>query len=529
MERTAAEDTTQEVPELLSPHNGNIKLASDSNPRNASCQSGRAAWLSLIVVTTFLKILLFPAYHSTDFDVHRNWLALTHKLPLRKWYYEATSQWTLDYPPFFAYFEYFLSQLVPKSVFDDGCLDIVAKGKYGWPTIAFQRTTVVLSELALGYSLQKMMASRISMTDQQKFAVACVIWLNPGWMILDHIHFQYNGAMFGLLVASLVAAADKRRVLCGALFATLLCLKHIYLYVAPAYFVYLLRSYILEEGRLNILNGVKLGSVVVGIFGCAFFPFRNDMHQLLLRLFPFSRGLTHAYWAPNFWALYQFADRVLGAVFRRSVAGSTRGIVGNVAFSVLPEVSSRTCFVLTLFYQVLALVPVAIRPTFTNFLSSVTLCAFAAFLFGWHVHEKAVMLIIVPFAILSVHDRRLWNSFVPLLTSGAVSLFPLIYSPGESIFKYTYTTLYLVVVMITLPYWIPLSRDTKRFFLEKLTVKYNLGFVLLLPLISSLKMALPRYEFAGLMLLSVYCSIGIIGSWLALNWLFFKRQQRFIG
>lgn len=146
---------------------------------------------------------------------------------------------------------------------------------------------------------------------------ALSILLSPGLLIIDHIHFQYNGLLYGVLVLSLVLARKQSTLLLsGVLFAILLCMKHIYLYLAPAYFVFLLRAYCLSPRfflAIRFNNSLNLGLSVLAIFALAFGPFVywNHTEQLLSRLFPFSRGLCHAYWAPNFWALYSFVDRIL--------------------------------------------------------------------------------------------------------------------------------------------------------------------------------------------------------------------------
>lgn len=67
---------------------------------------------------------------------------------------------------------------------------------------------------------------------------------------------------------------------------------------------------------------------------------------------------------------------------------STRGIVGDIEFFILPTITPKLTFLLTLFYQIMALIPLFIQPTYRRFVGALTLCGYASFLFGWHVHEK---------------------------------------------------------------------------------------------------------------------------------------------
>ena len=191
-------------------------------------------FLHLVVVISCMKLLLIPCYTSTDFEVHRNWLAITHSLPLNEWYTEATSEWTLDYPPFFAWFEYALSKVAV--FFDQEMLKVDNLEHKTFNTLLFQRISVIVTDLVLAIGI-KICAEAVNTARPQKSEISkllpLMIMTNAGLFVVDHIHFQYNGFLLGILLSSIGLMMCENYLISAFLFAVLLNLKHIYVYCAP--------------------------------------------------------------------------------------------------------------------------------------------------------------------------------------------------------------------------------------------------------------------------------------------------------
>ncbi|GAB2232354.1 hypothetical protein Droror1_Dr00011386 [Drosera rotundifolia] len=504
-------------------------------------------WFSLISLT--LKLLLIPSYHSTDFAVHLNWLALTHSLPIAHWYSDAKSPWTLDYPPFFAFFEFLLSYpaklLVPTSL--ERRTDEVFDGDHA--ILGFQRVSVMVADLVLHYAIWRI-TKRVGGLRGVMIWVL-VIW-GPGLLMVDHVHFQYNGMLLGVLVWSMGLLREERDLMGGFVFAVLLCFKHLFAVAGPVYFVYLLRRCFRDGGFWRGFGRlVVLGVVVVVVFVAAFGPFvyYGQILQVIHRMFPFGRGLCHAYWAPNFWVFYILSDKALAFVLRRlglsipRVESSfTGGLVGDSSpFAVLPKVTPLVTFALVL----LALFPCLIKawknPQPRNVTRWIAYAYTSGFLFGWHVHEKASLHFVIPLTLVAVENSEEARHYFILSIVSCYSLFPLLFEPQEYPLKVLLLLLHSALMWYGFSSLFPGNGKPK---VDKFSEKKNLGskperrslpatgkdrfcigwvgkaYLLGIVVVEVWGQFLQpvvlgdRLPFLPLLLISVYCAFGMMYSWL---------------
>ena len=508
-----------------------MAAAAPDEPRSSSYPNKPATTTSsnitivccLFVISSACKVLLFPAYRSTDFDVHRHWKAVTRHVPRHQWYDDYDSdddkvnntilpitRHTVDYPPAFLWLEAAWAHnpvtqaLLDRKLLDDDCLALLddVEGERLQPAvsaacIAFMRSTVVVGDVILWLGAYFYVVSASSSSHHNNnniprnnhfaWPTFLAVVMHPALLWLDHVHFQYNGLIIGVWLASLTCllrananyyyTTRRRRrndedwrfhayTLGGAsLFALVLSLKHLYLTLSPWYAVYLLRSYCFVQTKQENNNNnntssvlqfrwrrlVSLAAVTVTTLLLPAAPLwyaSTDRmawwRQVMSRLFPFERGLVHDYWAANVWAFVAAADKV----YRLLSLGDKSSLLSLIQ-PAHTAIGLAVAQVFGAYHH--AWRAAAANHTPRRLLLSLAHCAAMAFSLAYHVHEKAILNTLVPLTLLLVpafgNNSQQQYCYAALWWEctawGTLGLVPLLYEPREFLLKGTSLAAYL--------------------------------------------------------------------------------------
>jgi alpha-1,3-glucosyltransferase len=273
--------------------------------------------------------------------------------------------------------------------------------------------------------------------------------------------------------------------------------------MAPAYFIYLIRQ------RISIF---KMGSMVILVFSLSFLPFlmenpRENLKQILSRLFPFERGLTHSYWAPNIWSFYNFMDLILVKLLGvgKTSSSLTGGIVGvqqgkhlilPIIKPIYTNILSLSSFCITYFLK-----------ENNSFLEYVLHSCFAFFMFSYHVHEKAILMMLIPLSLLQYKDIKWTRPFYLLSVIGTWSVFPLLFRREEYALKWLLLILFMMLYPLIMTNMKSSSLEKGMIFLLFLLEGLNQGVIMTrwihLPFLPLLLTSI--YSFLILVYLWIYC------------------------
>ena len=404
--------------------------------------------LVLVLLPLLIRLALGPHSFSGhdnaprfgDFEAQRHWMEVTVNLPVREWYRNSSSNdldyWGLDYPPLTAYVSCAFGALATHAVPE--LVELHASRGISTPDAkAFMRLSVVLCDLlvffpAVAAFCQTYYSRQHSRRAGATFAAArpiaavpaaavtlaseiyALALLQPGLVLVDHGHFQYNCVCHGLVVWAVVLIAAGRPFSGSFAFCLALNFKQMALYFAPSFFFFLLSDAWHRQSRWagRARRVIGLAIVVVATFAVLWAPFLYpdpwDAVQVLRRVFPVQRGLFEDKVA-NFWCT-----------------------ISLVGIKLRAWASQPVLVLLCLAATVLACVPSCVDlmrrpPSVRRLVWSLFNCSLAFFLFSYHVHEKTILLPLVPAALVmgEAPGPVCWFSLLALF-----SMWPLLWRDG---------------------------------------------------------------------------------------------------
>ncbi|CEP63384.1 dolichyl-P-Glc:Man(9)GlcNAc(2)-PP-dolichol alpha-1,3-glucosyltransferase LALA0_S08e01200g [Lachancea lanzarotensis] len=355
-----------------------------------------------------------------DFEAQRHWMEITTSIPVSQWYWYDLQYWGLDYPPLTAYHSYFFGKL--GSLLDPHWFALGTSRGLETPDLkSYMRFTVILSEVALYIPgviyFTKWFGIKRKQSPIGTYIAAAAILFQPSLILIDHGHFQYNSVMLGLTVYAINNLLDGFYGPAAMCFVLSICFKQMALYYSPIFFAYLL-SKSLFSPSFNIPRFISVALSTVIAFSVLFAPLYvfggvKNVLQSVHRIFPFARGIFEDKVA-NFWCVsnvfFKYAENFTQAELQKfSMYATAAGFIPS--------------FTVMFFYPKKHLLPFTLGA-----------CSMAFFLFSFQVHEKSILVPLLPITLLYCSSD--WNvlSMVSWINNVALfTLWPLLKKDGLSL------------------------------------------------------------------------------------------------
>ena len=434
---------------------------------------GKSQWISIPLILIFTGLFRWtvgiwdysgegiPPMHG-DFEAQRHWMEITQYLPASMWYFYDLPYWGLDYPPLTAYHSWICGKI--GSLINSEWFALYSSRGYESQELkVYMRATVIVSEYLVYVSALIIFIRHYSRqqglgTTAANVALVAIL-LQPATMLVDHGHFQYNTVMLGFVIASLSSIYAGRLLWSCIFFVAALGFKQMALYYAPAVFAFMLGSCITPRLRIGRLIAIALitvlafAALLAPLIGGTLYdlhrgydlPYRPpppflaqrrisldpktptgalmlQLSQVVHRIFPFARGVFEDKVA-NFWC-------TLNTIYK------LKNLEPLIA---LPRLSAYVTFM-----SILPSMSVLVGCPHPKLLPyAFASSAFGFFLFSFQVHEKSILLPLLPMTLLLSSKKglskeyRAWIGFANAL--GCYTMYPLLRRDGLTI-PYTVLT-----------------------------------------------------------------------------------------
>lgn len=289
------------------------------------------------------------------------------------------------------------------------------------------------------------------------------ILMQPATILIDHGHFQYNTVMLGFVIAALSSIYAGRLLWSCIFFVAALGYKQMALYYSPVIFAYLLGSCLTPQFRIGRLLAITtittlsfaalFAPLILGSFydtnrdiplptplatpplleslpikpdpQSIYYPPLLQLTQTIHRLFPFSRGLFEDK-VSNFWC-------AINTLYRLQNLTSVITLPRLSLYFTLATTLPSTLLIGALPHR--SLLPYALAST-----------SFSFFLFSFQVHEKSILLPLLPLTLLLgardglSKETRAWVGWANAIAT--FTLYPLLQRDGLRIPYFVLTLLW---------------------------------------------------------------------------------------